>query len=66
VVTQSFLSVVDLTGTAGAFLIFAAFCIATLVFVRRFVPETKGKTLEEVQTMWTDPAALQRAIDARL
>lgn len=65
VVTQSFLTVVDITGTAGAFFIFAAFCIVTLVFVRKFVPETKGKTLEEVQTMWTEPDELQRAIHNR-
>ena len=25
-------------------------------------PETKGKTLEEVQEMWADPAELHRAI----
>ena len=65
VVTQSFLSIVELIGTAGAFFLFAAFCIVTLVFVRRFLPETKGKTLEEVQEMWTDPAELRRAIAAR-
>jgi sugar porter (SP) family MFS transporter len=65
VVTQSFLSIVDLIGTAGAFFLFAAFCIVTLVFVRRFLPETKGKTLEQVQEMWTDEAELRRAIAAR-
>jgi hypothetical protein len=26
------------------------------------VPETKGKTLEEVQEMWSDPEELLRAI----
>ncbi len=65
VVTQTFLTVVDLTGTSGAFMIFAAFCLVTLVFVGRFLPETKGKTLEEVQQMWSDPAELRAAIKAR-
>ena len=54
-VTQTFLSVVDLTSTSGAFLIFAFFCAVTLWFVHRYVPETKGRTLEEVQAMWADP-----------
>lgn len=61
-VTQTFLSIVEVTSTSGAFLIFAFFCVVTLVFVRRRVPETKGKTLEEVQAMWADEGALQRAL----
>jgi hypothetical protein len=65
VVTQTFLSLVDLTGTSGAFFIFAFFCIVTVVFVRKFVPETKAKTLEQVQRMWSDPAELKRAVAAR-
>ncbi|WP_395658931.1 sugar porter family MFS transporter [Nocardioides sp.] len=65
VVTQTFLSVVDLTSTSGAFLIFAFFCVVTLFFVHRYLPETKGRTLEEVQEMWTDPDALQQAISSR-
>jgi hypothetical protein len=61
-VTQSFLSIVNVLGTSGAFLIFAVFCLVTYWFVRRYVPETKGRTLEQVQEMWSDPAALERAI----
>ncbi|KAH6556338.1 hypothetical protein KP509_1Z186500 [Ceratopteris richardii] len=34
---------------AGSFTIFAAICVFTLVFVAWWVPETKGKTLEEIQ-----------------
>lgn len=65
IVTQTFLSIVDLTGTSGAFLLFAFFCVVTLWFVRRFVPETKGRTLEQVQAMWTHPDELSEAIAAR-
>jgi SP family xylose:H+ symportor-like MFS transporter len=36
-------------GTAGAFLCYAAVCFAGFGFVFRFVPETKGKELEEIQ-----------------
>lgn len=61
-VTQFFLTIVEWTSTSGAFFIFAFFCAVTLWFVRRLVPETKGRTLEEVQRMWEDPEELARAI----
>ena len=34
------------------FWIYGVFCVALLVFVWRFVPETKGKTLEEIEKHW--------------
>lgn len=37
---------------AFPFWFFAAFCVAALLFVWRLVPETKGKTLEEIEEMW--------------
>ncbi|KAG8370099.1 hypothetical protein BUALT_Bualt14G0082300 [Buddleja alternifolia] len=35
--------------STGTFTIYAGFCAATVLFVARIVPETKGKTLEEIQ-----------------
>ena len=61
-VAQSFLSLVNAITTEGTFLLFAGFCIITFVYVRWFVPETKGKTLEEVQVMWSEPKQLRDAI----
>jgi len=38
----------------GAFLIYAAFCVVTFAIVWFLVPETKGRTLEEIEHMWLD------------
>jgi sugar porter (SP) family MFS transporter len=35
-----------------SFWIYALFCLVTILFVWRFVPETKGKTLEEIEASW--------------
>lgn len=34
------------------FWLYAVFCVVMLVFVHRVVPETKGKTLEEIERFW--------------
>lgn len=36
--------------TSGAFLVYAAVCFLGFVFVARYVPETRGKTLEEIES----------------
>ncbi|MBV8462942.1 MAG: sugar porter family MFS transporter [Acidimicrobiales bacterium] len=62
-VAQFFLSLVDLITEAGTFWLFAGFCIVTLVFVQRVVPETKGRSLEELQRLW-QPAGRATAASA--
>jgi len=39
-------------GTARTFWIYATVCTAGFVFVLRYLPETKQKTLEEIQQSW--------------
>jgi SP family xylose:H+ symportor-like MFS transporter len=36
------------------FWIYAAMCLATIFFVWRFIPETKRKSLEEIELMWRE------------
>ncbi len=38
-------------GNAGTFLIYGLFAVAGLVFVMRILPETKGRSLEELETI---------------
>ncbi|QCR24973.1 sugar porter family MFS transporter [Pontibacter sp. SGAir0037] len=43
-------------GAAVTFWFFAAFCLIAFWVVYKMVPETKGKTLEEIQNMWATPS----------
>jgi len=52
IVAQFFLSLVDAIGESTTFFMFSALCIVTYAFVHRWVPETKGKSLEEIQERW--------------
>jgi sugar porter (SP) family MFS transporter len=48
-VVQTFPWILQNAGGATAFGIFAVLSVLTLLFVQRFIPETKGKSLEEIQ-----------------
>ncbi|MBS0626245.1 MAG: sugar porter family MFS transporter [Verrucomicrobia bacterium] len=52
IVSLFFLSVVQAIGPAIAFWIFMLISLIGLRFVWKMVPETKGKTLEEIQLAW--------------
>lgn len=52
-VTLTFLTIVDALGVSSAFLVYAGLSLATFIFVWTMVPETRGKTLEELQTTWS-------------
>jgi len=39
-------------GTAGTFWVYAAVCAGGFLGVKRWLPETKGRTLEEIENFW--------------
>ncbi|NP_997963.1 solute carrier family 2, facilitated glucose transporter member 8 [Danio rerio] len=49
IVTKTFQNLMDALSSAGTFWMFSALCASNVVFTAFFVPETKGKTLEEIQ-----------------
>lgn len=51
-VVLSFLPLINSIGESWTFLIFAGVCILSIFFVRSYVPETKGISLEEIEKSW--------------
>jgi len=62
-VSQFFLSLVDAIGESATFWLFAALCVVCLVWIVKKVPETKGRTLEEIEAMWVRLGAAESAPD---
>ncbi|MGH2508059.1 MAG: MFS transporter, partial [Ktedonobacteraceae bacterium] len=55
-ITCSFLSLVQAISIQGAFGLYAVLCAGTCFFVFRWVPETKGKSLEMIERQWLSGA----------
>jgi MFS transporter, SP family, galactose:H+ symporter len=51
-VSEFFLSLVKAIGQAYTFWLFAAFCVVGLIWVIVAVPETRGRSLEEIEASW--------------
>ncbi len=51
-VAQFFLTLTGGIGDSATFFLFAGMCVLGFIFVWRYVPETRGRTLEEIQQMW--------------
>jgi MFS transporter, SP family, galactose:H+ symporter len=49
VVTVTFLGLIDVCGRAGTFLIYALLTLVAIIFTTALVPETKGRSLEEIE-----------------
>jgi sugar porter (SP) family MFS transporter len=51
-VSLTFLTLIQVLGSSGTFWLYAIICLLGLWFVIRLVPETKGKTFEQIQSFW--------------
>jgi len=54
IVSASFLSIVNAIGLGTTFGLFAVLCVIAFFWVRAKVPETKGKSLEQIQQAWAE------------
>ncbi|GCE20614.1 sugar porter family MFS transporter [Dictyobacter kobayashii] len=54
IVSVTFLSLIGSIGTARTFWLYAAIGVIALIFCWRLVPETKGKTLEQIEAYWNN------------
>ncbi len=55
VVSQFFLTLIHAIGRPATFWLFAFFCVTGWVWIWRRVPETKGRSLEEIEQIWDEP-----------
>lgn len=51
-VVKTFPDMVNVMGLANVYLLYSSFCFLGLFFVGFFLPETKGKTLEEISQLF--------------
>jgi SP family galactose:H+ symporter-like MFS transporter len=52
IISFTFLSLVNSIGIATTFWFYSAVCIAGLIWGYYYIPETKGKTLEQIEKHW--------------
>jgi len=52
VVSLTFLTLVEKLGASSTFLLYASFSVTSWLFAYYLVPETKGRTLEEIEAFW--------------
>jgi sugar porter (SP) family MFS transporter len=59
IVSLTFLLLIEALGRAGAFWFYGAIGLLTLWFCWKFVPETKGKPLEEIEELFEERAGVR-------
>jgi hypothetical protein len=50
VITLTFLSLIEAIGEPGTFWLYALICVAFWLFSYFFIPETKGRSLEDIES----------------
>ena len=51
-VAATYLTLVEAVGSTGAFWLYAATSVVNFLFIWRLMPETKGRSLEEIERSW--------------
>jgi sugar porter (SP) family MFS transporter len=64
IVTISFLTLISAIGGLGVFLLYAALTVSAVVYFVRVVPETKGRTLQEIEADLGTTGLADRDLDA--
>ena len=64
VVSEFFLTLVDGIGESATFGLFAFFCVVGGVWIYRQVPETKGRSLEQIEALWRDTPRVEPPVRA--
>jgi len=52
VVSQSFPPLLNSAGPAATYWVFGAMSLITVIFTWLFIPETKGRSLEQIEALW--------------
>jgi sugar porter (SP) family MFS transporter len=52
ILTMTYLTLVRVASISGAFLIYASMCVVTFLIVWKLTPETRGRSLEEIERLW--------------
>jgi sugar porter (SP) family MFS transporter len=60
-VSLTFLTLTDAFGPSLAFWSYGLLTLAALIFAYKLVPETKGRTLEQIESFWHGPRAVKSA-----
>ena len=63
-VSQFFLTLIEKIGNSATFYLFGFFAAVAYVWIWKTVPETKGRSLEEIQQIWEDEDPVQTQRDA--
>jgi SP family galactose:H+ symporter-like MFS transporter len=54
IVSLTFLTLIEKLGASSTFLLYAVASVASWLFAYYFVPETRGRTLEQIEAFWRD------------
>lgn len=54
--TITYLSLVRAVSISGAFLLYASMCVVTYGIVWKLTPETRGRSLEDIEHLWRPPS----------